>query len=142
MSSKRASMWARKSSMRAFSPRSISPSRPFRSPNRLLLIRIPISTASIVGTEASAIVRIWLSFISILKVAEREDFSLGRLGGKQLPHSGLRTETPALLLPSNHRSRLTSGGPCYAAKSGTRGIVLGRLVPGAGFRAEEEGQVL
>lgn len=47
-------------------------------------------------------------------------------------------ETPPLLLPSNRRSRLTSGGSSNAAKNGTGGIVLGRLVPGAGFRTEKE----
>jgi hypothetical protein len=56
--------------MRAFSLRSISLKRE-------LLIKIPINTVSMVGTDASAIDRIWLSLISTFKVAEMEDFSHG-----------------------------------------------------------------
>jgi len=50
----------RNSSMLEFT----SPMREFTSPSRELLIRMPISTVSIVGIDASAIGRIWLSFIS------------------------------------------------------------------------------
>src|SRR6266446_2997522 len=42
-----------------------SPKREFKSPKRALLMRIPISTMSMVGAVLIAIVRIWVSFICI-----------------------------------------------------------------------------
>jgi len=57
ISSKRESMWERKSLMREFT-----------SPNRELLIKIPIRTVNIVGTEASAIDNIWPGLISMLLI--------------------------------------------------------------------------
>jgi len=57
ISSKRESMWERKSLMREFT-----------SPNRELLIKIPIRTVNFVGTEASAIDNIWPGLISMLLI--------------------------------------------------------------------------